>query len=70
MAVLPDMRLDVNQADASAIRELPGVGPALAVRLVAYRDRHGPWASLEELAAVEGVGPKTIERLRPFAIVE
>lgn len=67
---LPDMRLDLNRADVNALRELPGVGPALAARLVEHREAHGPWGSLEEVRQVNGVGPKTVARLRPLAIVE
>lgn len=69
-AELPDMRLDLNAAALHDLRELPGVGPALAERIIAHRDEHGPFASIDELDAVPGVGEKTIERLRPLLIVK
>jgi competence protein ComEA len=59
-------KIDVNQADAAALCELPGVGPCYAARIVAYREEHGPFAKAEDLAAVKGIGPKTVEKLKPY----
>lgn len=69
-AVVPELarRIDVNTADEKALETLPQIGPALARRIVEYRRLHGPFARLEDLDAVRGVGPKTIERLRPYAV--
>jgi competence ComEA-like helix-hairpin-helix protein len=57
--------IDLNRADAAALEALPGVGPVLAARIVAYRDSVGGLASPEELLAVRGIGAATLERLRP-----
>jgi competence ComEA-like helix-hairpin-helix protein len=57
--------IDLNRADAAALETLPGVGPVLAARIVAYRDSVGGLTSPEELLAVRGIGPATLERLRP-----
>jgi competence protein ComEA len=59
-------KIDVNTADAAALCELPGIGPSLAARIVAYRDAHGPFGKAEDLTAVGGIGPATAEKLRPF----
>jgi len=56
-------RVDLNGADAAALTALPGIGPVLAERIVAHRERHGPFAAVGELAAVRGIGPRLIERL-------
>lgn len=56
--------IDVNQADAAALETLPGVGPVLAARIIAYRDSVGRFASPEDLLAVRGVGEATLARLR------
>jgi competence protein ComEA len=56
--------VDLNTADAAALESLPGVGPVLAARIVAYRDSVGPFASPEDLVRVRGVGHATLERLR------
>ena len=60
----PVERLDLNAADAAELAGLPGIGPVLAERVVAYRDSVGHFASLEELTRVSGIGPATLERLR------
>lgn len=48
--------LDLNTAGAEDLAELPGIGPVLAERIVAYRSEHGLFASPEELLEVEGIG--------------
>ena len=56
--------LDVNLASATEFERLPGVGPALAARIVDVRQREGPFGSVDDLRRVRGVGPATLERLR------
>jgi competence ComEA-like helix-hairpin-helix protein len=59
---------NINTASAGELESLPGVGPALAARIVAAR-REQMFSSLDDLTRVRGVGPATVERLRPFATV-
>lgn len=66
----PDMRIDVNAASAAELAMLPGLGPSLAERIVAYRQAHGPFASLDDLMRVKGIGPAILERLRKFAVAQ
>lgn len=57
--------IDINRADATAIADaLEGVGPARAEAIVRYREANGPFHVLEDLDAVEGIGPRTLERNR------
>jgi competence protein ComEA len=56
--------VDVNEATAAALEELPGVGPATATAIVAERDRNGPFLSVDDLDRVPGIGPAKIEALR------
>ena len=56
--------LDLNSASFSELLRLPGIGPKLAQRILLYRERHGPFRSLEELLNVKGIGPKLLSRLR------
>ena len=58
-------RRDVNTATEYELRLLPGIGPATARVIVEYRQSHGPFRSLDELTRVRGIGPKTLELLRP-----
>lgn len=57
--------MDVNHATAAQLESLPGIGPALAARIVAHRARNGPFRSPDDLRQVSGIGTATLERLRP-----
>jgi len=59
-------RLEINRASAEELERLPGIGPALARRIVAYRDTAGPFQRLEELDRVPGIGPALLARLAPL----
>ncbi len=69
VAATPTARLDLNVAGPEELSALPGIGPALAQRIVAYRTQRGPFAAVDDLLAVPGIGPKTLERLRPWVEV-
>ena len=56
--------INVNQASAADLEELPGVGPATAAAIVSERDRNGPFLSVDDLDRVPGIGPTKIEALR------
>lgn len=58
--------LDPATADRAAWDRLPGIGPRTAERILEHRARHGPFRSPEDLLAVQGIGPVTLERLRPW----
>jgi competence protein ComEA len=62
-APAPPSRVDVNVATAQELEQLPRVGPALAKRIVDWRERHGPFSSLEDLRHVRGIGPSTVRLL-------
>lgn len=56
--------VNVNQATAEELSQLPGIGPGLAARIVAYREANGRFADLNALDAVEGIGPALLEKLK------
>lgn len=56
----------LNRASAKELELLPGIGPALALRVVTYRQEHGPFKTLDELENIKGIGPKTLKKLRPY----
>ena len=62
--------LDLNRATVEELVELPGIGPVLAERIVAFREEHGPFRSVEDLLQVPGIGEATLEALRPYITVQ
>lgn len=62
--------IDVNSASAEELQEVPGIGPAIARRIVEFRQEHGRLERLEDLLHVRGIGSKTLERLRPYLTVD
>jgi competence protein ComEA len=58
--------VSVNRASQQELEVLPYVGPALAQKIVAYRARFGPFRRLDDLLAVQGVGPRTLQRIAPY----
>lgn len=64
-----DERVDLNAADAPALETLPGIGPALAGRIVAWRDDNGRFTSVDDLLAVPGIGEKVLASLRDLVRV-
>ena len=56
--------IDVNQAGWVDWMQLEGVGPSLASRIVADREVHGPFATIDDLQRVPGIGPATLDRIR------
>ncbi len=63
------LRLDLNTATAQELEALPGIGPVLAQRIVAYRAQYGPFRTVEDLLAVRGIGPVLLEKIRPYVYV-
>lgn len=61
--------LDLNAADADALDALPGIGPVLAQRIVAWRASHGRFTSVDELAEVTGIGPTLLAGLQDLVRV-
>lgn len=65
----PGTKINLNTADVAELDALPRVGPVLAQRIVDWRREHGAFKSVEELDAVDGVGPKMLEALLPLVTV-
>ena len=62
-------QFDVNRADRAELLQIPGVGDSLASRIQEYRRQSGPFQSVSELRHVHGIGPMTLERVRPWISV-
>lgn len=59
----------INTADAAALEGLPGVGPVLAERIVAHRNAHGPFATVEDLLDVPGIGESKLAAMREAVVI-
>ena len=68
--ILLGQQLPINCADEPALQLLPGVGPSLAHRIVLDRTTHGAFHTLADFDRVRGIGPKTLDRLRPWVSAE
>jgi competence protein ComEA len=64
----PSAQVDVNTASAADLQAVPGIGKALAQRIVEFREKNGPFSGIDDLVKVRGIGEKSIERLRPYLI--
>ncbi len=58
--------VDINRADWPELAQVPGVGETLARRIVERREQLGPYADNQELLEIQGIGPRTLDRMRPF----
>ena len=68
-AVPGDGRVNLNTADEAALDTLPRIGPALAARIIEWRDANGRFTTVEDLLAVPGFGDKMLESLRALVTV-
>jgi competence protein ComEA len=63
-------RININTASADQLQELPGIGETRANAIIAYRQEHGPFQSVEDLQQVSGIGPETFQQIQDKITVE
>ena len=61
--------VDLNNSPRDSLELVPGIGPAYAARIVAYRDSSGGFLSKEDLMKIRGIGGKTYLRIEPYITV-
>jgi competence protein ComEA len=61
--------INLNTATAADLEKLPGVGPAVAARIVEYRQKNGAFKKVEDLMNIRGIGEKTFLRLKPLITI-
>lgn len=62
-------KVNINRAGVEELITLPGIGPALAQRILDYREQHGPFRSIEDIQNVSGIGPKRFQELKDLISV-
>jgi competence ComEA-like helix-hairpin-helix protein len=62
--------INLNAASAAELELLPGIGPALASRIIEHRTTRGPFKTVDELEGVKGIGPRTLARIRDLVTVK
>ncbi|MBN2227179.1 MAG: ComEA family DNA-binding protein [candidate division Zixibacteria bacterium] len=62
----PLFMIDINLSPADSMELVPGIGPALASRIVAYRDSAGSFREVPDIVKVPGIGNKTYEKIKPY----
>jgi len=65
-----DERININTADAATLQSIHGIGESRAKAIIAYRDEHGPFKTVDELVNIPGIGIKTLESMREQVKVE
>lgn len=60
--------LDLNTASAIQLEELPNIGPTRATAIIGFRERNGPILFVDDLTAIDGIGPATVDTLRPLVV--
>jgi competence protein ComEA len=68
-AARPADVIDLNTATVQQLDALPGIGPVTAAAIVAWREAHGKFTSVDQLAGVDGIGPARLDKLRPLVRV-
>jgi competence protein ComEA len=61
--------IDINTADSAAFESVPGIGKSLSQRILAFREKNGPFQNVDDLLKVQGIGEKSIQKLRPYLMV-
>lgn len=63
------LSININTADKKTLAKLNGVGPVTADLIIEFREQYGAFQSVDELTKVKGIGPKTLEKLAPYIIL-
>lgn len=65
-SIITIQKVNLNRALKSELITLPGIGPALADRIIAYRDEFGTFKTIDDLRNVKGIGDKSLEKIRLY----
>jgi len=63
-------KVNINTADKAALSSLPGIGPAIAGRIIEYREKNGPFKNVEEITKIKGIGEKTFQKIKDLITIK
>ncbi|MBI4810536.1 MAG: helix-hairpin-helix domain-containing protein [Ignavibacteriales bacterium] len=66
----PTVKIDINKATLEELIGLPGIGEAMAKRIIEYRQQRGPFSDINDLLNVKGIGKKKFDRLSPYLTIK
>jgi len=70
VSAAPQAAIDVNSATDAQLASIPGIGPALARRIIEHREQNGPFRRVEDVLLVRGIGEKSFQKIQPYLKVE
>ena len=62
--------ININVASFEELQILPRIGPATAQKIIAFREQHGPFSTIEEIQHVKNIGPRTFENIKDYITVD
>ncbi len=65
----PTSPININGANSDQLQQVPGIGPATATKILQMRKSYGAFKSVNDLMAIRGIGPKRLEKMRPYLTV-
>jgi len=68
-ALAADTIANINSATAQELAKIPGIGKVMANRIVAYREKHGPFAKTEDIQKIKGIGAKKFEKMKDLITI-
>ncbi len=68
--VIAGDKVNINTASKDELCALKGVGPAIAIRIIEYREKNGSFKTIEEITEVKGIGDGTFEKIKELIVVE
>lgn len=69
-ADLPPEPININSAGLVEFETLPFIGMEKAKAIIAYREKQGAFRSLEDLTKIKGIGPATLEKIKPYIMIQ
>ena len=70
MLLVAGDKVNINTANKEELSALPGIGPAIAERIIEYRDKNGPFKNTEEITKIKGIGEKTFQKMKDLIAIE